>query len=108
MASGRGGTAPLLCVDLPAGLFKSKGRTEAFHASKGSTTSTGGIDHLVMHAPKHGTAATFDLGGKHVALAVPSAGNLRVTLGIGDEAGASCGAQTVQLRANKRGALRFP
>ena len=108
---GREGEPDLLCARLPAADLVAKRTSVGFLDKRHAVASARGLEKLVLSAKKGGSLSLV-ASGRQVAASVPSAGAIRITLGLqaaaGDERGNACAGAVTSFRAAAKGALRAP
>jgi hypothetical protein len=105
------GAADVLCAQLPASEFGRKGRRFVFADPKHKVASAHGINRLTITIRPDGTFLVR-LTGKQMALGVPDAGTLWLTLGFHDpvetEQPSRCETTSQPFTKNARGVLHYP
>jgi hypothetical protein len=107
----RPGQADVLCAHIPAASLTRKKSTVRFRDKKHLVTSAGGLDTLVLKGKKTG-GGTLTVGGSGLAIALPPAGDVQITLGLRNpttaETGNRCTTTQIALKAGRKGGLKFP
>jgi hypothetical protein len=87
------------------------GRKETFKDPAHAVAAAHGIDVVRLKQMKSGRV-TLQVRAKRLALSLPSAGTLDVTVGLGDpatgRAGNRCGTVAAPFKESKKGALTYP
>lgn len=99
------GDAPAVCAVLPASAFQ---RSKKGLRLRRGAANAAGLSQVVLRANATGTVA-LRMTGKRSTVPVPEPGTLRIAGAIRDAAGnLQCSGARVDLRAGKKGAVRYP
>jgi hypothetical protein len=105
------GRPDFLCARIPGAKLVRRGTKETFKDPAHAVAAAHGIDVVGLKQAKNGSV-TLKVGGKRLALSLPSAGTLDVTVGLADPAtGAAdgrCATAAAPFKGSKKGALKYP
>jgi uncharacterized protein YhfF len=104
------GQPDLLCAHLPAASLTRRKTTIRFRDKKHAVASASGLDSLVLKGKKTG-GGTLTVAGSRLAIALPPAGDVQITLGLRNpttaEAENRCTTAQVALTAGRKGGLKY-
>ena len=105
------GQPDVLCARIPAANLTRKKSTLRFRDKKHAVASAVGVDTLVLKGKKKG-GASLTVAGSRLAIDLPPAGDVQITLGLRNpgtaEAGNRCTTAQIPLKAGRKGGLKFP